>query len=476
MKKIKNIYKFITLNIKWGVKKMKICGKKLIAGAAALAMAMACSPIGGFATENSVLITNIEILNDGADTAVASYAATDSGIKLTTAQLMRVTAELKDSTPANIAGEISFLSNFGGENVTLDNSTIQYVDQQTYDGATAVTITFRPRTTITDNGIGTFVAKAGGTDVATAATFNYTVEAPKSNMTADQNSKEITVGENVTFTLTPDSSLAISNLKVKEGTNDITVSFAENVITIPADALTMGTHTFVISADGYNDISVTVVVKAKPQETIDPSDTDDVNNGIQSALTPEPAQSDDGSFTFTDKITGTSETVYTIDYSVSNEDAQKVDIAGSKITLKNGVFAAKVQLTAKVADVTETKQVYLIPKDVTVSYGNLELISTGDGKDAFAPANVANQEAFMEVVNTNTSSILAARTEALNLTLKPETYANNPIALDAIDFDYDGTVVLAEYRIFKLMLENDSIHNFAAVNSARAKYTKPSGN
>ena len=460
---------------------MKICGKKLIAGAAALAMAMACSPIGGFATENSVSITKVEILNDGTETAVAKTVenptAATEGITLTTAQLMRVTAVLK-SGEANTAGEISFLSNISGENVTLDNSTIQYVDQQTYTAGEneVVTITFRPRTTIGQSGIGTFVAKAGGTDVATAATFNYTVEAPKSTMTADQNSKEITVGENVTFTLTPDSSLAIANLKVKEGTNDITVSFAENVITIPADALTTGTHTFVISADGYNDISVTVVVKAKPQETINPSDTNDVNNGIENALTPEPTQSDDGSFTFTDKITGTSETVYTIDYSVSNEDAQKVDIAGSKITLKDGVFAAKVQLTAKVADVTETKQVYLIPKDVTVSYGNLELISTGDGKDAFAPANVANQEAFMEVVNTNTSSILAARTEALNLTLKPETYANNPIALDAIDFDYDGTVVLAEYRIFKLMLENDSIHNFAAVNSARAKYTKPSGN
>ena len=459
---------------------MKICGKKLIAGAAALAMA--CSMVGGFAAENTVSITKVEILNDGAEATVAKTfdnpTAETAGIALTPSQLMRVTAVLKDSTPAAVAGEISFLSNISGENVTLDNSTIQYVDQQTYMAGEneVVTITFRPRTTIGQSGIGTFVAKAGGTDVATAATFNYTVEAPKSNMTADQNSKEITVGENVTFTLTPDSSLAIANLKVKEGTNDITVSFAENVITIPADALTTGTHTFVISADGYNDISVTVVVKAKPQETINPSDTNDVNNGIENALTPEPTQSDDGSFTFTDKITGTSETVYTIDYSVSNEDAQKVDIAGSKITLKDGVFAAKVQLTAKVADVTETKQVYLIPKDVTVSYGNLELISTGDGKDAFAPANVANQEAFMEVVNTNTSSILAARTEALNLTLKPETYANNPIALDAIDFDYDGTVVLAEYRIFKLMLENDSIHNFAAVNSARAKYTKPSGN
>ena len=109
---------------------MKICGKKLIAGAAALAMAMACSPIGGFAAENSVSITKVEILNDGSDTAVASYAPTDSGIKLTTAQLMRVTAVLK-SGEANTAGEISFLSNIS-DSQTLDNNTIQYVDQQTY--------------------------------------------------------------------------------------------------------------------------------------------------------------------------------------------------------------------------------------------------------------------------------------------------------------------------------------------------------
>ena len=102
-----------------------------------------------------------------------------TGITLTTAQLMRVTAVLK-SGEANTAGEISFLSNIS-DSQTLDNNTIQYVDQQTYTAGEneVVTITFRPRTTINQGGIGTFVAKAGGTDVATAATFNYTVEVPE---------------------------------------------------------------------------------------------------------------------------------------------------------------------------------------------------------------------------------------------------------------------------------------------------------
>ncbi len=76
---------------------MKICGKKLIAGAAALAMA--CSMVGGFATENTVSITKVEILNDGAGATVAKTfdnpTAATEGITLTTAQLMRVTALLK---------------------------------------------------------------------------------------------------------------------------------------------------------------------------------------------------------------------------------------------------------------------------------------------------------------------------------------------------------------------------------------------
>lgn len=249
VEKNKKIYKFITLNKKWGVKKMKICGKKLIAGAAALAMAMACSPIGGFATENSVSITKVEILNDGTETAVAKTVenptAATEGITLTTAQLMRVTAELKDSTPANIAGEISFLSNFGGENVTLDNSTIQYVDQQTYDGTTAVTITFRPRTTINNGGIGTFVAKAGGTDVATAATFNYTVEAPKSTMTfTATTSTSIKPNESVSFEVKNTDGTAISGATLSATTG------AEGFTPLTATTGDSGTASITFAAAG----------------------------------------------------------------------------------------------------------------------------------------------------------------------------------------------------------------------------------
>ncbi len=183
---------------------MKICGKKLIAGAAALAMA--CSMVGGFAAENTVSITKVEILNDGAEATVAKTfdnpTAETAGIALTPSQLMRVTAVLKDSTPAAVAGEISFLSNISGENVTLDNSTIQYVDQQNYDGSTAVQITFRPRTTIGTAGLGSFVAKAGGTDVAIAATFNYSVAEAKKDMTfAATTSTSIAPNGTVSFTL-----------------------------------------------------------------------------------------------------------------------------------------------------------------------------------------------------------------------------------------------------------------------------------
>lgn len=464
---------------------MKICGKKLIAGAAALAMT--CSMVGVFADEapaasgNAVTITKVEVLNDGG-TVAQEYQSTNTGISLTTEQLMRVTAVLKNGTGESAtptAGEISFLSNIknsDGSEVTLNNGTIQYVDQQTYNAGEndAVIITFRPRTSIGETGKGTFIAKAGGTNVATAATFDYTVVAPKKNMTVDPTSKEITQGdENVSFILTPDSSLEIKTVRVTENNTEISgCTFAGNTLTIPTASLAVGTHPFVISADGYNPISVTVSVKAKQQE-ITEEDKPGVSTGIENALEPAPKQDEtDKSFAFKEKVT-VNNTDYTIEYSVPTEESGKVTINGNKLTLKDGVFAAKVQLTAKVGVVSETKPVYLIPKDVTVSYGNLELISNADGSDAFDPSKVTTQDAFMNVVNSNQNSILAARTEALNIALKEGAYANNPIALDAIDFNYDNKVVLAEYRIFKLMLEGtNEIHTFKNVTDARKNYSK----
>ena len=457
MKKIKNIYNFITLNKKWGVKKMKICGKKLIAGAAALAMAMACSPIGGFATENSVSITKVEILNDGTETAVAKTVenptAATEGIKLTTAQLMRVTAELKDSTAANTAGEISFLSNFGGENVTLDNSTIQYVDQQTYDGTTAVTITFRPRTTINQGGIGTFVAKAGGTDVATAATFNYTVEAPKSNMTfTATTSTSIKPGQSVSFSLKDGAENVIgATVQAKNGETVYDATYDESTGLYTITFTAAGTYTVTATKDGYNT-PTTITVTVVENTTVPDEDKPVVEENLSNAL--NGIAQGELSAVLPGQAAGTGVN-YDIAYTVSAPEGKATyNEAAKTITLNDGVFAAKVIVNANIGEtINEQKVIYLVRDASTnISFGNLALISTTAGEDAFASTEKLTAANVDEVAKN------AIKVEALNYALDRAV----PISAikSAIDYDMNNDVTLSEYRMLKLLFEGNE--NFTA--------------
>ena len=438
---------------------MKICGKKLIAGAAALAMAMACSPIGGFAAENSVSITKVEILNDGTETAVATVekpTAETTGIKLTTAQLMRVTAELKDSTPANIAGEISFLSNCGGENVTLDNSTIQYVDQQTYDGTTAVTITFRPRTTIKDNGIGTFVAKAGGTDVATAATFNYTVETPKSNMTfTATTSTSIKPNESVSFEVKNTDGTAISGVTLSattgaEGFTPLTATTGDNG-TASITFAAAGTYTVTATKDGYNTpttITVTVVENTTVPEADKPAVEGSLSNklngiaqgGVSATL---PGQAEGTGVNY--------DIAYTVSAPVGKATYNEAD---KTITLNDGVFAAKVTVNANIGEtISEQKVIYLVRDNTkNISFGNLALVSTADGADAFASTTA------LSGANVASTVINEIKVDALNFALDRAT--PDSAIQSAIDYDMNNDVTLSEYRMLKLLFEGNE--NFTA--------------
>ena len=435
---------------------MKICGKKLIAGAAALAMAMACSPIGGFATENSVLITNIEILNDGSDTAVASYAPTDSGIKLTTAQLMRVTAVLK-SGEANTAGEISFLSNIR-DSQTLDNNTIQYVDQQTYtaDENEVVTITFRPRTTIKDNGIGTFVAKAGGTDVATAATFNYTVEAPKSNMTFKATtSTSIKPNESVSFEVKNTDGTAISGAAISattgvEGFTPLTATTGDNG-TASITFAAAGTYTVTATKDGYNTptaITVNVVENTTVPDADKPAVEEELDKKLDNIAQAET------SVTLPGKSGAASgDETYDISYTI---DAPKSKVVrdGNTISLAENVFAAKVTVEAKIGeDITKQKVIYLVQdKTKNISFGNLALISTDAGADAFASNEALNLATVDEATKTE------IKVDALNYALDRAT--PDSAIQSAIDYDMNGDVTLSEYRMLKMLFAGDE--NFTA--------------
>ena len=436
---------------------MKICCKKLIAGAAALAMAMACSPIGGFAAENSVSITKVEILNDGTETAVAKTVekptAATEGITLTTAQLMRVTAVLK-SGEANTAGEISFLSNINGSE-TLDNSTIQYVDQQTYtaDENDVVTITFRPRTTIGQSGIETFVAKAGGTDVATAATFNYTVEAPKSNMTfTATTSTSIKPGQSVSFSLKDGAENVIgATIQAKNGDTVYNAMYDESTGLYTITFAAAGAYTVTATKDGYKT-QTTITVNVVENTTVPEEDKPVVEGSLSDALN-DIAQGG-VSAALPGKAAGTGAN-YDIAYTVSAPVGKATyNEAAKTITLNDGVFAAKVTVTANIGEtIREQKVIYLVrDKTNNISFGNLALISTDAGADAFASNTAFNSVTVDDATKTE------IKVDALNYALDRAV----PISAikSAIDYDMNDDVTLSEYRMLKLLFEDNE--NFTA--------------
>ena len=434
---------------------MKICGKKLIAGAAALAMAMACSPIGGFATENSVSITKVEILNDGPEANVAKTVenptAATEGITLTTAQLMRVTAVLK-SGEANTAGEISFLSNIS-DSQALDNSTIQYVDQQTYTAGEneVVTITFRPRTTINNGGIGTFVAKAGGTDVATAATFNYSVAEAKKDMTfAATTSTSIAPNGTVSFTLKEgEANVEGAEVKAVSGETTYSAAYADGMYTITfAD---VGTYSVTATKEGYNTPTA-ITVNVVKNTTVPDEDKSNVEGNLSDAL--NGITQGGTSAALPGQAAGTGDN-YDIAYTViAPEGKATYNEADKTITLNDGVFAAKVIVNANIGEtISEQKVIYLVRDNTkNISFGNLALISTTAGEDAFASTEKLNAASVDDVAKN------AIKVEALNYALDRAV----PISAikSAIDYDMNNDVTLSEYRMLKLLFEGNE--NFTA--------------
>lgn len=434
---------------------MKICGKKLIAGAAALAMAMACSPIGGFATENSVSITKVEILNDGTEANVAKTVenptAATEGITLTTAQLMRVTAVLK-SGEANTAGEISFLSNIS-DSQALDNSTIQYVDQQTYTAGEneVVTITFRPRTTINNGGIGTFVAKAGGTDVATAATFNYSVAEAKKDMTfAATTSTSIAPNGTVSFTLKEgEANVEGAEVKAVSGETTYSAAYADGMYTITfAD---VGTYSVTATKEGYNTPTA-ITVNVVKNTTVPDEDKSNVEGNLSDAL--NGITQGGTSAALPGQAAGTGDN-YDIAYTViAPEGKATYNEADKTITLNDGVFAAKVIVNANIGEtISEQKVIYLVRDNTkNISFGNLALISTTAGEDAFASTEKLNAASVDDVAKN------AIKVEALNYALDRAV----PISAikSAIDYDMNNDVTLSEYRMLKLLFEGNE--NFTA--------------
>lgn len=442
---------------------MKNCGKKILS--VALAAAMSCSMISAFA--NTVSIESIKVLNNASDAGTDITSETTK--TLTPEQLLQVTVKLSPDSGATLsAGDITFLS-YKGDGTTLDNTTIQYVDQQTTtidSNAGTATITFRPRTGL---GTGIFTAKAGGTDVTTAESFNYTVAEADADMAMTLSGTTVEAGGSITVTLASgETKIAGAIVKATKSDDSTVVNAVESEAKDGTYTLTLATAgTYSVSVDkveGYKQVAAqTVTVTAKTPTGPSDEDKNNAKTGLDDAIGGISAKGA-GELTLPEKVTtaGNSEG-YTINYTIEDADSN-AEISGGKLTLKEGKFGAKVQLKADLGNgVSNTKTVYLFATgtdEESISFGNIDMIAAADGSDAFD-----DDTSFAAISDYDYT---AAAAEILNLALGRGDIANVPKG--AVDINLDGTVTLAEYRMFKLLIDSSEAYyvpsNFAAARSS----------
>lgn len=442
-------------------------GKRLFALAMSTAMTL-CS-VSAFA--NTISIDEIRVLNSADDMGTVCT----TGVELTSEQLLKVTVKLTPGTDESLgtSDQITFLSFAKDTAVSeLANTNIQFVEQSDIvtdeDGTGTATFTFRPRLAV-----GEYTVKAGGTDVTSAASFDYTVKAPTYDMTMTLSATTVTEGETVTVTLKNKDNGALTGATVTAtpttGTAVTATESSDNDGTYTFSNLAVGKYSVTASATGYNNATVqTLVVNAKQTVTIPEDDRDsvkeDLNNkidGIESVGTAEVTLP-------SDKVGGSGDSDgYDVSYTITNTEVNdKVEMNDNKITLKDNVFGAKVEIKVTVGDIETTKTVYLVKEGGDkVSFGNLELISDSTGGDAFD-----DDESFSEAVTTNESKLVTTAAEILNLALGRGDISKLPQG--AVDINLDGKVTLAEYRMFKQLIstsEDDAFYkpsNFATARSS----------
>lgn len=436
--------------------------------AAVGALAMVCMAVPGFA-ENSTSFEQVRVL-DNESNVMKTYTAEQiaaGGVSLSPGQLLEVTVKLSGEEDEYLDGaQATFLSHLVlGEEDSLDNTTIQYVDQDTIDEDGTIVVKFRPRTTIGTDGLGSFVAMAGGTDVATANTFNYTVkEADKIISMSITSGEEMFSNDltNIVITISGDNGVpaGLTEVKIDDTTvpdTGYTYDSETGTLTILAASLAgdVDDHSISIAADGFiAPTPVTYVVNQRQNATIEnPEDSKD-------ALDDMTIGDLDDNYTVTlpsaVEVDGDSQSVaYTLPEGAALPDG--VSMNKNKLTLDHETrFAAKVVLNASVGvdsegnPVAVQKTVYLIPKNTTISYGNVGLFADANGEDAFA-----DDDAYRAAIAAtgNEKEILANRAIALNFALgRGDKNKDVPQFDETLDYDKDGKLVLAEYRIFKLMM------------------------
>lgn len=438
--------------------------------AAVGACAVMCTAATGFAA-NTVSIESVSIL-DSESSVVNTYTDDLSNISLDPSQLLEVTVKLSIDTEETAIGdeEVTFLSHLalGDTGEALGNSNIQYIDQKAVDGEGKAVVRFRPRMTIGENGAGSFVAMTGGTGVEQVGSFNYTVASAKKAMTLTntgtgsvQDTDDTT---DLQFTVVADPLPESLTVKIDNDTVEAVFVKETGVLTISNANINkaVGTHTVTVSAEGYLDASANYVVTHVDSPI---TDKDAAQAALDNMVIPEMDENKTVTMPATVPV---AEDNFTVHYEAEGT-LNGVTLSGNKLTLDDGVFAAKATVNAylgeKAQGISRQITVYLVPSDTTVSYGNIGLYQNGSGADAFA-----NDADFSAALSSHANDLLADRVTALNITLGRGETTDVPQFTQTLDYDQDGKIVLAEYRIFKLMLEGDENYTPTKIKAARADW------
>lgn len=466
---------------------MKFSGKKVVA--LIIALMMCSTMVVGFADGETakIEITKVEVLNS-ADSVAGEYTDLDSAtIRLTEAQLLRVTAEVTGVEDA----QISFMS-YADDAVEYTDATIQYLDQKAASGGVA-TFTFRPRSART----GTFVAMTGATSITVADSFDYTVVAADKDMM-------VKGGKTYYANMIADTTLTITGV-IEEITSvtlgetplsaetDYTVETNETAgttsVTIKADAIptTTGTYTVTISAEGYKD--GTAEIKVLPAlEELDKENVAEAEKALDTTIEEtleKPDVDDEGNYTIdlSDQTVTVAGTEQTITFEIEHRDAGVEEKDGNLVfnpNAENAPFVGKATVKVTMAaNVTTTKEVYIIPQNTTISYGNVTALTGSSIKDdAFdltkleGATDEAKNESFNAWVADNKQAVTDAKIKALAIGAGRADADTIAAADDTLNFNRDDVISLNEYNIYRKMMNGFKDYGIVDVNNARAQYNK----
>lgn len=454
-----------------------------------LALAMLIGMSANCFAANSFAVTEVKILNSNNGT-VATYTAEQLAenpaiVVQQNAQVVRVTGKLTDTSAAAVpygtATYLAYLDSAEVEGVlNLNNSNIQYIDQKTTAANGTVTFTYRNRSTIAPGEGAAVTAKLGGTGVETAAGFAYTVIEDLGIFTlAGENAPiEEETATDVTFTISASVRELPATLTVMLGDFNVSdaASVEDGVLTIAGSkiaTLPAGTYDISVAADKFVTKTLPDAVEiTEPPVTELPDDVvDEIVGDIENTEVVKDTETGAVTIPVPEAAVSTGVVV-----TVEGDNAEKVVVEGTTVSLAENVAFAKVDLNIAVngSDASVSKTVYMIPEGTVVSYGNIGLHTTAAGADALAYDASADEtvqnDAFASFVTANNASIVEDIAVALSVAMDPAKAAELPHFNSALNFDDDATLSLAEYRIYRLLMNgNDPVHTFTAVNKARNK-------